>query len=151
MLDLFGAFGGFRFVVITSKAEFTLFSAFTECVLPNLEVKTDPIEEGGQNTYIHKLPKRVEVGTITLKKGLTPHVAFIDWYMLVVEGKVEDAMQEVIISVRNPLGLGVATWFLHKAYPIKWRGPSLKAGDSAIAIEELELVHHGFEVGPSWI
>jgi hypothetical protein len=33
------------------------------------------------------------------------------------------------------------------AYPVKWSGPSMKAGAAEMAIEALELVHTGFVKG----
>jgi phage tail-like protein len=37
-------------------------------------------------------------------------------------------------------------WNFRDAYPTKWVGPTLKSSDSAVLIEELTLVHHGFSV-----
>ena len=36
--------------------------------------------EGGQNTFVHRLPTRVKQGNITLKRGVVPDSALLDWY-----------------------------------------------------------------------
>ncbi len=40
-------------------------------------------------------------------------------------------------------GRKVVDWTFRDAYPVKWSGPSFKAGDNAIAIESIELAHNG--------
>jgi phage tail-like protein len=38
-----------------------------------------------------------------------------------------------------------ARWTLDKAFPVKWVGPSFKSDEAAVAIESLELAHHGIQ------
>jgi phage tail-like protein len=38
-------------------------------------------------------------------------------------------------------------WIFMGAYPAKWTGPELDAGQSLVATESVEFVHHGL-VGP---
>ena len=121
-------------------------AAFTECTLPSLQVETQDITEGGQNEYVHKLPVRVKAGTITLKHGITKDGALLSWYLQVLEGKISEATRNVEVVMYDSMLKPIATWTFRKAYPIKWSGPNLKAGEQALAIEELELAHHGFEV-----
>lgn len=134
---------GFRFMVKIGEK----FSAyFTECTLPNLQVETMDVKEGGQNEFIHKLPVRVNVGTVKLRHGITKDVQLLNWYMMVLEGKIKDATMSVTVTMSDSMGKPIAIWNFVDAYPIKWTGPTLKAGDNAVAIEEIELVHHGFSV-----
>jgi phage tail-like protein len=118
--------------------------AFTEVTLPSLSLETETLKEGGQNAYVHKLPKNVDAGTLTLKRGITVGSVMIKWYNQVLEGKIKEAMRQVTITLKDSQGNDVATFSLTNAYPIKWRGPSLNTRDSAIAIEEIELAHQGF-------
>lgn len=134
---------GFRFTV---KIDGKDFAAFTDCTLPNLQVETQDINEGGVNEYVHRLPVRVKVGTVTLKHGITKNSELMRWYLQVRDGKIEAATRTVSVVMFDSLLKPVATWTFNRAYPIKWVGPQLKSGDSAAAIEELELAHHGFEV-----
>jgi phage tail-like protein len=41
----------------------------------------------------------------------------------------------------------VMQWMLKDAFPVKWVGPDFKAGEGAVAIETLELAHHGITLG----
>ncbi len=122
------------------------YATFAECTLPSLQLETEDVKEGGQNTYIHRLPVRVSVGTVTFRHGITESADLLNWYLQILNGDVENATRQVAVILNDITGAEVVTWGFRDAYPIKWSGPTLKAGDSAIAIEEIELVHHGFEV-----
>lgn len=136
-------FQSFYFVIAVDNIKY---GAFSECVLPNLTVKTEDVREGGQNTYTHKLPVNVDVGTFTLKRGITRDLYFLRWYLQVMNGDIAQAMRTVTVLTYDSLNIPLATYTFARAYPTKWRGPSLKASESAIAVEEIEFVHHGFEV-----
>jgi phage tail-like protein len=134
----------FRFVVRVDNINY---AAFSECTLPTLQVETQDIKEGGQNAYTHKLPVRVNAGTIKLKHGVMQNDELLKWYMLVLAGKIKDATRDVqVILFNSDSKIQVATWTFNKAYPIRYGGPALKADTSVVAVEELELAHHGFTV-----
>ena len=139
----FEIYNSFRFMV---SIEGLNVAAFTECSLPNLQVETEEIKEGGQNAYTHKLPVRINAGSITLRSGISRNDALLKWYLQVLKGDMKHATRTVSIIIFDSMGTVVATWTFYRAYPIKWGGPALKADDSAFAIEELEFTHHGFEV-----
>lgn len=135
---------GFRFVVQVDNVNA---AAFTECTLPRLQVETEDIKEGGQNAYIHRLPVRVNAGTITLKHGVTKNDELLNWYLQVLTGQVKNATRDVtVIIFDSTRKVRIAAWTFTRAYPIRWGGPTLRASENAVAIEELELAHHGFTV-----
>jgi phage tail-like protein len=121
-------------------------AAFTECTLPSLQVETQDLNEGGQNEYAHKLPVRVKPGTIKLRQGITRDGELLIWYFQVLKGELKKALRPVTITIHDAALKPVMTFALQGAYPVRYNGPSLKAGDQALAIEELELAYHAFEV-----
>ncbi|MEQ8677310.1 MAG: phage tail protein [Aggregatilineales bacterium] len=133
----------FRFAV---KIDNINYAAFTECTLPNLQVETQDIKEGGQNEYVHKLPVRVNVGTITLRHGITKDFELLNWYIQVLQGEIEKATRTVEVVMYGTDLKPLSTWMFERAYPVKWSGPTLKTADQALAIEVLELAHHGFVI-----
>ena len=124
-----------------------VYATFSECVLPDLQVQTEDVQEGGQNEYIHKLPTRASIGPVKLRHGMTRDTALLTWYLQVMQGDLENAVRQVTITLLDALGDPMAVWGFRDAYPTKWHGPALKAGESAIAIEEIEFAHRGFEIG----
>lgn len=135
----------FRYLVFIDDMES---GAFTEFQLPTLTLETQEIKEGGQNTYVHKLPVRTTPGTVTLKHGVLYGSELFSWYMQVMKGDMKNAVREVVVGMFNitPDPELIMVWGFFGAYPIKWTGPTLKADDRAVAIESIEFVHHGFVV-----
>jgi len=134
----------FRFNVIVD--DIYLFT-FTEFALPSLTVETESGQwetEGGQNTYKHKIPKRVDQGTIKLKHAMTSEMALLGWYMDIMNGIV--AKRQVTVELIAPMGYAAIVWNFRDAFPIKWTGPLLKSDATGITIDEIEMVYHGFEI-----
>ncbi len=121
-------------------------AAFSEFRMPSLDVETMDITEGGQNAFVHKLPVRVKMGSATLKHGVTETLDLLKWYIQVVQGDIENAKREVSVVLYGADHQPLITWSFRNAYPIKWSGPSLNSQESSVAFEELEFVHHGFDV-----
>jgi phage tail-like protein len=44
-------------------------------------------------------------------------------------------------------GDAVATWKLDRVIPVRWSGPSLNPDTPKVAMETVELAHHGFLPG----
>ena len=90
---------GFRFSVeINNQA----IAAFTECTMPSFQVKTDAIQEGGQNAYKHELPGFAEIGHVTLKHGLVTDDVLLKWYLQMLSGTLDDqAFRDVTINMYN--------------------------------------------------
>lgn len=117
---------------------------FTECRLPNITVKMEPVSEGGQNLYAHQLPGRVETGTLSLKEALTTDMQLLKWYAQVMAGQVAAAYRNVTVSLIDVANTPIMEFAFLRALPSKWSGISFKMATAEIAIQELELVYHGF-------
>jgi len=141
--EMENAYNGFRFRVVI-EGMYNL--VFTEFRLPTLQVDTEKIQEGGQNSYVHQLPVRVNVGTVTLRHGLSRDISLLNWYLDIMKGDLEKAYRQVSVTLVDSTSVPLVSWNFRNAYPIKWSGPSLKSDSSEIAIEEIEFVYHGFEV-----
>jgi phage tail-like protein len=122
-------------------------AAFTEFTLPSLTVETQDIKEGGQNTFAHKLPVRVTAGSATLKHGISTDFTLLNWYLDVLKGDIAAATRQITVVMYNEASLPLMTWAFRNAYPIKWSGPTFKTDNNTVAIEEIEFVHHGFDIG----
>jgi phage tail-like protein len=139
----------FRFTVKIGNENL---AAFSECTLPNVEVETFEVKEGGLNDYTHKLPVRVKTGTVTLRYGVTADDRLLKWYIRLMEGldgddkKFTELSRPVTVVMYNSQFNDVATWNFDRAYPVKWKGPTLKTEQGVLAIEELELAYHGFSI-----
>ena len=117
-------------------------AGFTECKGLGVKWKVFKYKEGGVNNYVHQLPERAEYPKITLRRGITWSETLWQWSMQgMYDGKVDQ--KNVSIVLLDAAGEEVRRWNLARAYPIKWTGPQLKADSKKVAIETLEIVHHG--------
>lgn len=133
---------GLRFAV---RVENVYNIIFTEFRLPSLSVDLDPVKEGGQNTYTHQLPIRVNVGTATLRHGISHDMQLLQWYMQVMTGDFANAYRQVSVMLMDTQTRPIVLWNFRDVLPTKWVGPTLKSSSNEVAIEELEFVYHGFE------
>jgi len=106
-----------------------------------IETEIETYEEGGVNSYVHKLPKRTKYQNITLKRGITDSHEMWDWYQDVVSGIFERKYGAIVLMDAN--NEDKWRWDFLEAYPIKWTGPDLRADSNTVAFETIELVHHG--------
>ena len=100
--------------------------------------------EGGQNTFVHRLPTRVKQGNITLKRGVvSSEAAMLDWYQKTVVQVQPVTLQVTLMSTEMK---PVRVWNFANAYPVKWTSLDLTAASTEIVTEQLEVAHTGMTV-----
>ncbi len=126
-------------------------AAFSEC--SGLEIATDVFEyqEGGLNEFSHKLPGRTKLSNVTLKRGFAASNELYGWYLEMeqdlLQGKSITRKQVTITLYSASEREKLMNWTLQDAFPVKWVGPAFKAGEAGVAVETLELAHHGITLG----
>jgi phage tail-like protein len=117
---------------------------FAECAGLTVEYEVFEYQEGGQNDFVHKLRGRVKYPNVTLKRGMTDEQGLLDWFT-----RAQDVGDRptVVITLRAPDARPVRRWVCTGAFPVKWTGPSLNAGSTSVATEQLEFAHRGFLPG----
>lgn len=116
---------------------------FSEISGLQAETELDEIKEGGVNDHIHKLPKATRYSNITLKRGITVSDALWRWHQEVIDGRI--VRRSIYIVLLGSEGEERWRWHFLDAFPVKWNGPDLKADGNAVALESLELAHHGLK------
>ncbi len=117
---------------------------FTECTGLQSEVEVLDVPEGGNNGFIRKLPGRTKFTNVVLKYGMTDSSDLWEWFQDVSRGDIE--RKDVSVVLYDSEQTEVRRWNLREAFPSKWVGPAFNADKQAVAIETLELAHHGFDV-----
>ena len=135
-------YSNFNFLV---DLDGTVLGGFSEC--SGLESETDVMEyrEGGDKyNSVRKLPGLNKFSNITLKRGVTGSTALYEWRQKVINGQIERREFSITLldESRNP----VYKWDIRNAWPCRRTGPRLVAGQSGVAIEEIEICHEGFSV-----
>jgi phage tail-like protein len=129
--------GELRFLVHIQGVEI---GRFTE--VSGLQVEYEILEyaEGGNNQFTYKLRGGRKYPNLVLKRGVTQENALLAWFL-----RYEHVEQRppITLSLIGPDAKVVRTWGFSNACPVKWQGPTFKAGSNAIATETLEIAHMG--------
>ena len=114
-----------------------------------VSIETEDVQEGGQNSFVHKLPGRMTWPNITLKRGVTQTDSLLKWMndssgeKFAAKGD-KLARSTAAITLLGPGSQRLRAWEFDGAFPVKWTGPSFSASSTDVAMEEIEITHHGF-------
>lgn len=131
---------GFRFLVVIDGL---LVGGFSEVSGLQAEIEIEDVEEGGVNDFSHKLPKQTKFQNLILKRGITESDTLWKWHQDVVNGIIRRMSGYIILF--DSEGNEKWSWNFVDAFPVKWIGPELNAKNDSIALESLELAHHGIK------
>lgn len=116
----------------------------------SFDIETEELQEGGENRFSYKLPKRAKYPNLVLKRGLLQGTALLDWfksamntYFTVVVYDFKPA--DIIITLLDEADQPVAVWNVVQAYPLKWSTSEFRATDNSIVVETIELAYQYFE------
>ena len=91
-------------------------------------VETQTVNEGGENLYVHRLPKRVTYGNLLLERGVvfrSPLELEFNAAMSLFKFKPSNA----VVTLFGDDGLPLKAWLFLKAYPVRWSSGDLNAND----------------------
>ena len=146
-LDPLPAFNFYIVIIDDSSAFSTAFSAlapfvlggFAECTGLESEMGVVDYRAGGENDLVYKFPDRFNFPNIALTRGVGFSEDLYLWHEEFLEG--EGKRRNGMIFLANEMRLPIKVWSFERGLPVKWSGPSLNAGSSALSIERLEISH----------
>lgn len=97
------------------------------------------------NHRVHKLAGQSRWENITLRYGVTNDVSLLGWRNEVLDDEFGNRRNGAII-VKNLEMEEVRRYSFRDAWPVSWEGPSFSANGAELAIEMIELAHHGVQV-----
>jgi phage tail-like protein len=151
-------FTSFSFVVTLDKADAYLPPAqaallplvapgeFREAKGLGAELEVMPYHEGGFNDFVHQLPVRHSWSRIVLQRGVVKNSVLWRWYQAGLAQSL-GARRDGSILLLAPNGDRAMSWHFTGGIAVKWNGPEFNAMESAIALESLEIAHHGLTAG----
>ena len=123
---------------------------FSECSGLSAEVGVQDYVEGGENRFSHRFPTRGSFPNLVLKRGTTANSDLWEWYFeFSRDGRVTPRDGQVhLLAWEGAASVPVRVWAFTRGFPVKMTGPDLNAQSPAVAIEALEIVHHGLQLVP---
>lgn len=106
------------------------------------EIETEEVQEGGENRFVHRLPKAVKHPQIELKRAIAPlDSPVVQWCRKTLENGWSEPIRTslVTIDLLDSEGKAVRTWSLADAYPVKWEVDDFKSTKNEVAIETIVL------------
>jgi phage tail-like protein len=127
------------------EIESIVVAQFQECSGLRMERTLEMVEEGGVNDHLQILPGRNKYSNIVLKNGMMESDELWKWYQ---QGLYDTKVKRINFSIllRAVSGEVVKRWNVVQGFPVKWEGPQFSSDSRNIAIETLEIAHHGLQM-----
>ena len=114
-------------------------NSFLECEGLEMEATVFEVEEGGFNTSTHKRIGHNRSPNLFLKKGINCDNALLIWYHRNINGNFE--RKNISVILMDSSMEEIKRWDFHRAFPCRWKGPSLDVYDNKYAIEMIEIAY----------
>ncbi len=137
---------GFHFAVV-----FELFPQtpndfrFQEIKGLTVDVETEEYKEGGENRFVHKLPKRTKYTELELKRGMFIGSGIVLWCRNAIEN-FDFQPTNLTITLLNEDHVPIAAWYVVNAYPVSWSVSNFNAEENKVVIESIKLHYNYFKV-----
>ena len=118
---------------------------FMECSGLKTSTQVFELEEGGVNHRVHKLPGQSRWENVTLRYGVTSDTSLLNWRNELLEDGFQSRRNGAIIVKDNAME-EVRRYSFVNAWPVAYEGPSFAAGGSELAVEMIEIAHHGLTI-----
>jgi phage tail-like protein len=132
-----------RFKVIIDELPL---GSFTKCDGLKASYEIKEYKEGGQNSFVHHIPGRVNYGNITLTRPVDDSTKAVGVWFSSFRVAVRRATATIVAL--DAVGEEVFAWVVSGVFPVSWSASGLDANGNGVLTETLELSHDGFnEVG----
>ncbi len=119
---------------------------FRSCSGLKSEAEVVIVQEGGVNTFDHKLIGHTKLANIVLKQGFSSPMLW--------EKRLQYVNDDPTVPIKRfsgtiiqfgPGGARAHTWQFKNGWICKWEGPEFDATKNEISIESIEIAHEGLE------
>jgi phage tail-like protein len=121
--------------------------AFSEVKGLGADLEVMPYPEGGHNDFVHQLPVRHSWSRISLSRGVVREPGLWYWYTAGLTQSL-GARRDGAILLFTAAGTPAMAWTFKAGIAVKWSGPELSGTANAVAVETLEIAHHGITTVP---
>ena len=143
--------GGFYFAVtvIGSATDRVpdIDASFQEVSGIQAELDVEEVVEGGENRFVHRLPRPAKYPNLVLKRGVVTKYSYLsDWAGQTIGANLSLPIepQNLMVTLLDDRGTPTIAWTFVNAYPLKWDVGPLSSTDNQILTETLELSYNYF-------
>jgi phage tail-like protein len=122
-------------------------ASFQEVSGIKVEFAHDDVVEGGENRFVHRLPKPATQQNLVLKRGVVVETSRLAQWVSDTLGSTfakPIVPRTVLVMLRNEKFQPLITWAFINAYPVRWDVSPLDSLDSKVLTETIELSYAYF-------
>lgn len=109
---------------------------------------TEEVAEGGENRFVHKLPRPARYSDLVLKRGLVARDSFFaEWVGQSIGAALTLPIltQNLMVTLLNENGNPRVAWVFINAWPLRWEVTGLDSMRNEVATESMEFSYSYFE------
>ena len=132
----------FYFKVVFSLTMGLTDTSFKEVSGIGKEIITEEITEGGENGFVHIVPKSVKHTKLVMKRGIAPiNSPLVLWCKSVLDGELNKPIctMPILVYLMDENQMPVRGWAFTNAYPVKWDIESFGSLKNEVAIESIHF------------
>lgn len=110
--------------------------------------ETEEVAEGGENRFVHRLPRPARYSDLVLKRGLVYRDSFFaEWVGQTVGSALTLPIltQNLLVTLLGDDGVPVVAWVFVNAWPLRWEVTGLDSTGNRLATESLVFAYGYFE------
>lgn len=135
---------GFRFSVQIAGSTEPDDATFQEVSGISPELEAEMHREGGENRFVHALPKAAAHPRLVLKRGIADQRSpLVRWCETVLEAGLSQPIEtrDVTLRLLDETGAPLRAWSFRDAYPVRWTVDTFQGDKARLAIDTIELAY----------
>ena len=109
---------------------------------------TEDVVEGGENRFVHRLPKAARYPNRVLKRGIVTRDSFFsEWVGETVGSRLALPIitQTLLVTLLNENAFPVVAWVFLDAWPLRWVTAPMDSMSNQVLTESMEFSYQYFE------
>lgn len=123
-------------------------ASFQEVTGIESHFNVEEVAEGGENRFVHRLPRYTQYSNLVLKRGIVTRFSFLaEWFGFTIGSSLSLPVVpfNVLVMLLNKEGWPAVAWGFVNAYPVRWEVGSMDSLNNNILTEKLELSYNYFQ------
>jgi phage tail-like protein len=123
-------------------------ASFREVSGITAEFDTEPVAEGGENRFVHRLPRPASYPPLVLRRGVVTRDSFFaEWVGQTVGSRLVLPIipQHLLVTLLDAEGDPLVAWGFVNAWPLRWETDALDSMSNEVLTETMEFSYQYFE------
>jgi phage tail-like protein len=123
-------------------------ASFQEISGIDVRFDVEEVVEGGENRFVHRLPKAARYEDLVLKRGVVTRDSFFaEWVGFTIGSSLSlpIATQNLLVTLQDGDGWPVVAWAFVNAYPLRWETAPMDSMANQVLTETMTFSYNYFE------